>query len=79
MSQYEVCSLVDTTARREKEGLFADVRKMLPKSISRRLSRQIPFLCGRFFCDRRQKIDLSGVFLHSGEYTFLTVIYAIAD
>ncbi len=43
MSQYEVCSLVDTTARREKEGLFADVRKMLPKSISRRLSRQIPF------------------------------------
>ena len=68
MSQYEVCSLVDTTARREKEGLFADVRKMLPKSISRRLSRQIPFVWR--LCDRRQRIDLSGVFLHSGEYTF---------
>lgn len=30
MSQYEVCSLVNTTARREKEGLFADGRKILP-------------------------------------------------
>ena len=78
MSQYEVCSLVDTTARREKEGLFADVRKMLPKSISRRLSRQIPF-CVEIFVTGGKRIDLSGVFLHSGEYTFLTVIYAIAD